>query len=192
MKKTLSTTALPGILGIVLIVSGCGVDEDKVRQIAREEAGKVAGVKLQSPAREKFGFGIVWEKEYSYAQGVKASNMVFVSGQLAQDTEVDEAGNPKQDLMTGKNFEQQFRTTLENIKKVLAHYDSTPDDVVFLQIFVDREAGGNKVGDYYPAFASLISEFFPKGQHAMTLVEVDNLFGSEQLVEANAIAVVKE
>ena len=191
MKKTLSTAALPGILGIVLIISGCGVDEDKVRQIVREEADKIADEKLQSPAREKFGFGIAWEKDYSYAQGIKADNMVFVSGQLAQDTEVDEDGIPKQDLMTGKNFEQQFRTTLENIKKVLAHYDSTLDDVVFLQIFVDREAGGNKVGEYYPAFASLISEYFPKGRHAMTLVEVDNLFGPEQLVESNAIAMVK-
>ena len=191
MKMTLSTTALLGVPGIAVLISVCGVDEDKVRQIVREEARQAVDTNVQSQAREKFGFGISWEKEYSYAQGVRAGNMIFVAGQLSLDTEVDEAGLPKQDLITGRNFEQQFRTTLDNVKKVLAHYDATLDDVVFLQNFVDTQANGNEAGNYYPAFAELIREYFPKGLQAMTLVEVENLFAEEQLVESNVIAVLK-
>ena len=92
--------------------------------------------------------------------------------------------------MTGKNFEEQLRQTLENMKAVLAHYNATMDDVVFLQHFVDTEAGGNKAGNYEPVLAKLIQEYFPKGLQGMTCVEVSNLYGKEQLIESNAIAVV--
>jgi len=46
-------------------------------------------------------------------------------------------------------------------------------------------------GDYYPVFARVISEYFPKGLHAMTIAEVVDLFGPLQLVESNAIAVIR-
>ena len=38
--------------------------------------------------------------------------------------------------------------------------------------------------------SELITEYFPKGLQGMTCVEVDNLYGAEQLIESNAIAVV--
>ena len=186
MKRIMIITLLT-ILAASLVISGCGIDETTVRNIAREEAEKSIDAYVSSFEPEKFSFDTAWEKEFSYAQGVKTGNMIFVAGQLAHGQEVNEEGMPE--FFMG-DFEEQFRATLENIKVVLANYGATMDDVVFLQNFVDPVAGKNKAGDYNPIAAKLISEYFPNGLHAMTFAEVSNLYGPDQLVESNAIAVV--
>jgi enamine deaminase RidA (YjgF/YER057c/UK114 family) len=176
-----------------MFVTGCGtMDEAKVRELARDEANKAIEMQYGSgPA--KFEFGAAWEKQFSYAQGNKVGNMIFVAGQLSHDTAIDEKGMPKTDLMTGKSFADQYRVTLENMKKVLASYGATMDDVVFLQNFVAPISGDKKLkaGDYNPEAAKIITEYFPKGLQAMTFVEVVRLYGDQQLVESNAIAIVK-
>jgi len=184
MKNVIITLT---VIGVILFVYGCGVNEVTVREIAREEATNAIDTYKKSFVTEKFGFGVPWEKEFSYAQGVKTGNLIFVAGQLAHAQKPNPDGSF--DFYMG-DFEEQFRATLENIKAVLENYGATMDDVVFLQNFVDPEAGGNKAGDYNPVAASLISEYFPKGLHAMTFTEVVNLYGPQQLVESNAIAVV--
>ena len=185
MKRIIMTVFTT--LVVSFIVTSCGVDEAEVTKIAREEAMNAIDTYARSFQPEEFGFGVAWEKEFSYAQGVKTGNMIFVAGQLAHGQEVDDEGMPE--FLMG-DFEEQFRATLENVKAVLANYDATMDDVVFLQNFVDPVAGNNKSGDYNPIAAKLISEYFPNGIHAMTFAEVSNLYGPEQLVESNAIAVV--
>ena len=185
MKRIIMTVFTT--LVVSFIVTSCGVDEAEVTKIAREEAMNAIDTYARSFQPEEFGFGVAWEKEFSYAQGVKTGNMIFVAGQLAHGQEVDDEGMPE--FLMG-DFEEQFRATLENVKAVLANYDATMDDVVFLQNFVDPVAGNNKAGDYNPIAAKLISEYFPNGIHAMTFAEVSNLYGPEQLVESNAIAVV--
>ena len=177
------------VLAVFFVATGCGVDEVTVREIAREEATKAVDMYAKSFVPDKFGFGVSWEKEFSYAQGVKSGNLIFVAGQLAHSQEVDADGMPE--FFMG-DFEEQLRATLENIKAVLANYGATMDDVVFLQNFVDPEAGTNKAGDYNPIAARLISEYFPNGLHAMTFVDVVNLYGPEQLVESNAIAIINK
>ncbi|MFA6472624.1 MAG: RidA family protein, partial [Candidatus Latescibacterota bacterium] len=158
----------------------------KAREIARDEAMKVMN---QTPAPEKFGFGVAWEKEWSYSQGTKVGNVIYVAGQLAHGQKVDDKGMPE--FMMG-NFEQQYKATLENIKAVLAHYGATMDDVVFLQNFVAPVSRDKtmKAGAYNDAAAKLVREYFPKGLHAMTFVDVVALYGGKQLVESNAIAVI--
>ena len=188
MKRVI-VAILTGVIFLSLIAAGCGVDEVKVRELSRMEAQQVLAEYKASFAPEKFGFGVPWEKEWSYAQGVKTGNLIFIAGQMAHGQKLNADGNP--DFYMG-DFEQQFRATLENIKAVLAHYGATMDDVVFLQNFVDTEAGKKKAGDYNPIAAKLISEYFPKGLHAMTFTEVVDLYGPEQLVESNAIAVVSK
>ncbi len=177
------------VIAVIFFAAGCGVDEVTVREIAREEAQRAVDMYTQSFTPEKFGFGVPWEKEFSYAQGVKTGNMIFVAGQLAHGQEVGPDGQPEYFM---GDFEEQFRATLENIKAILDNYGATMDDVVFLQNFVDPVAGSNKAGDYNPVAARLISEYFPNGLHAMTFAEISNLYGPEQLVESNAIAVVSE
>ena len=194
MKQSMIVSVLIVVVGLIVVMAGCssGIDEITARQIAREEATNAIDNYAKSFSPEKFGFGVAWEKEWSYAQGVKAGNMIFVAGQLAHSTDVDENGMPKEDLMTGKNFEEQFRTTLDNVKAVLENYGATMDDVVFLQNFVDPVAGNNKAGDYNGPASKLIREYFPNGLHAMTFCEVSNLYGPEQLIESNAIAVINK
>jgi 2-iminobutanoate/2-iminopropanoate deaminase len=187
MKRIIAAILLT-VTAVTLFAAGCGVDEVTVREIARDEAQKAVELYTQSFEPDKFGFGVQWEKDFSYAQGVKTGNMIFVAGQLAHGQNPDADGNVE--FFMG-DFEEQFRATLENVKAVLANYGATMDDVVFLQNFVDPVAGSNKAGDYNPIAAKLISEYFPNGFHAMTFAEVGNLYGPEQLVESNAIAVVK-
>ncbi|MFA6472787.1 MAG: hypothetical protein WCU00_12180, partial [Candidatus Latescibacterota bacterium] len=69
MNRYIIGVAFASLL-LVGIVTGCGkgVDETKAREIARDEAMKVMN---QTPAPEKFGFGVAWEKEWSYSQGTK-------------------------------------------------------------------------------------------------------------------------
>ena len=122
---------------------GCGVDEVTVREIARDEAMQAVDNYTKSFVPDKFGFGVPWEEEFSYAQGVKVGNMIYVAGQLAHGQKPKADGSF--DFFMG-DFEEQFRATLENIKAVLAHYGASMDDVVFLQNFVDPEAEDNKAG----------------------------------------------
>jgi len=186
MKRLVTVLAVIAVLSS-LLVTGC-VDETTVRQIAREEATTAIEDFTASFTPEKFGFGVAWEKQFSYAQGVKTGNLIFVAGQLAHGQTVDADGMPE--FLMG-DFEQQFRATLENIKAVLANYGATMDDVVFLQNFVvPKTKTGNEAGDYNPIAAELVTEYFPNGLHAMTFVDVAGLYGPDQLVESNAIAVV--
>ena len=189
MKSVAIVTVLFSTVVLALFIAGCGVDEVSMREIAREEAMKAVDNYAGSFTPEKFGFGVAWEKDWSYAQGVKTGNLIFVAGQLAHGQTVDDEGMPE--FLMG-NFEEQLRAVLDNIKAVLANYGATMDDVVFLQNFVDPVAGSNKAGDYNPIASKVISEYFPKGFHAMTFCEVVNLYGPEQLVESNAIAVVNK
>jgi enamine deaminase RidA (YjgF/YER057c/UK114 family) len=177
------------LLSLTLFMTGCGIDEVTVREIARDEAMNAIDMYTKSFAPDKFGFGVPWEKDFSYAQGVKAGNMIFVAGQLAHGQKINDDGMP--DFFMG-DFEEQLRATLENIKAVLKNYGATMDDVVFLQNFVvPVTRSGNKAGDYNPVAAKLITEYFPKGLHAMTFAEVAGLYGDAQVVESNAIAVIK-
>ncbi len=190
MKCIVAVTVILAVLGTEFFISGCGnnYDEAAIRRIAREEARKEREEYVRAFAPEKFGFGGALEKEWSHSQGVKTGNMIFVAGQQPYDTNLNDKGMPINDLETGKSFEEQLRTVLENIQKVLANYDATMDDVVFLQAFVDEKAGKNRAS--FDAAAQVIQEFFPKGLQAMTFVSVENLYGPEQLIEANAIAVI--
>ncbi len=190
MRRSITVTVLIAISFVLAMISGCGVDETTMRDIAREEIIKEKQNNLKSFAPEKFGFGGALEKEWSHSQGVRTGNLIFVAGQQPYDTNLDENGMPLTDLETGKNFKEQLSTVLGNIEKVLASYDATMDDVVFLQSFVDAKAGENEAS--FDGAAEVIQEYFPEGLQAMTFVMVENLYGPEQLIEANAIAVVHE
>ena len=185
-------------LGSMLFIFGCsfdfsgkGEDDDEMREIARAEALKVLNEYKQSFVPEKFGFGVPWEIDFNYAQGVKVGNLIFVAGQLSHNREKDKTWEYDK-VTVGEDFEKQFRQTLENMKVVLEHYGASMNDVVFLQSFFDPEAGSKSIGNAGPVVRKLINEYFPKGHHAMTNVQIVNLFGQEQFVETNAIAVVRE
>jgi enamine deaminase RidA (YjgF/YER057c/UK114 family) len=169
------------------VISGCGLNESKVKELAHQEAQKAIEEYKKSFAPEKYRFGLPWEDEWSYSQGVRTGNMIFISGQLAHSR--DKKANGQPELYFG-SFEEQYRYALENVKAVLEHYGATMDDIVFLQNFVDRDAEGKKAGDYWKTAPPIIQKYFPKGLQSMFWTEVVDLFGEGELVEVMAIAVV--
>lgn len=192
MKRTLTMLILAALIATGACIQGCGgPDEATIEEIARrvacEEDERAREAFLASFEPDTFGFGGALEKEWSHAQGCRVGNFIFVSGQQPYDTNLDAEGMPLTDLETGRGFDQQLRTCLENIQKVLVHYGADMNDVVMLQGFVDLQAGSNKA-DFGNA-AKVITEFFPKAQQSMTFISVDDLYGPEQLIEVNAIAV---
>jgi enamine deaminase RidA (YjgF/YER057c/UK114 family) len=130
---------------VFVILAGCGMNEQKVKDLARVEAQKAIDDYKKSFAPVPYNFGLPWEKEWSYSQGVRTGNMIFISGQLAHSRDVKANGQPE--LYFG-SFEEQYKFALENVKAVVEHYGATMNDIVFLQNFVDKDAEGKKAGNY--------------------------------------------
>ena len=78
--------------------------------------------------KEAKSFGMPWEKEYGYSQAVKVDNTIYLSGQVSHD----DKGN----IVGRGDMEKQMRQAYENIKKVLAQYGATMDNVVDEVLFV--------------------------------------------------------
>lgn len=91
-------------------------------------------------SKETQGFGMPWEAEYGYAQAIKIGGTIYVSGQLSHD----DTGNmvaPASLDQDGKindhsNTERQMRQTYVNVKKILAMFGATLDNVVEEVIYV--------------------------------------------------------
>lgn len=182
--KSVLLLALCAVFGII---TGCGTSEQKVKELARLEAQKAIDDYKKSFAPVPYNFGLPWEKEWSYSEGVKTGNMIFISGQLANSRDLKANGQPE--LYFG-TFEEQYKYALENVKAVVEHYGATMDDIVFLQNFVDQNAEGKKAGNYWKTAPPIIQKYFPKGLQSMIWTEVEELYGEGELVEVMAIAVV--
>ena len=78
--------------------------------------------------KEPKSLGMPWKKEYGYAQAVKVGDTIYLSGQVSHDDE----GN----IMGLRDMEAQMRQAYANIKKVLAEYDATMDNVIDEILFV--------------------------------------------------------
>lgn len=110
-----------------------------------------------------------------YSQGVKAGNMIFVSGQLPI---VPETGK----LLKG-DIQEQAKRSLENIKAILEAGGASLEDVVKVNVSVVNIEQFSLINEVY-------SEYFSNHKPARALVEVSRLpLGGE--IEIEAIAVVK-
>lgn len=110
-----------------------------------------------------------------YSNGVRAGDLIFVSGQVA----LDGAGR----LVGPGDVVAQARQALENVKAVLAAGGASLDDVVKVTVFLadveDR-----------PRVNAVRQAYFGANRPASTLVEVSRLALEGLLVEIEAIAVV--
>jgi len=118
-----------------------------------------------------------WEKEYGYSQAVKVENTIYVSGQVGHD----DKGN----IQGQGNMEIQMRQAYANIKKVLAQYGATMDNVVDEVLFVT---------DMDAAFSARIKckqeVFSGNPVLASTIVQIQRLAFPELLVEIRCICKV--
>lgn len=108
---------------------------------------------------------------------VPAGRMVFVSGQVARDTNGQLVGKG--------DIKAQTRKTLQNVEAVLAESGATMDDVVKVTVFV------TDLTDQFAAIHEIRSEFFKSDYPASTLVEIKSLVDKDMLIEIEAIAVTQ-
>lgn len=130
-----------------------------------------------NPSKETKSLGMPWEEEYGYAQAVKSGDTIYLSGQVSHDDE----GN----ILGVGDMEVQMRQAYENIRKVLAQYGATMDNLVEEHLFVtDMEA----------AFAAAVKirrdvfSGFPAV--ANTIVQIQRLAFPELMIEISATAKV--
>jgi 2-iminobutanoate/2-iminopropanoate deaminase len=126
-------------------------------------------------SKESKGLGMVWEKEYGYAQAVKVADTIYLSGQVSHDDQ----GN----IVGLKDMEAQMRQAWANVEKVLAQYGATIDNIVDEVLFVtDIEAA-------YAAAVKIRPEVF-RGRPvvASTLVQIQRLAFPELMIEIKCTA----
>jgi len=109
-----------------------------------------------------------------YTPGVKAGDLIFVSGQgpAAGATEIKE----------------QTLTTLENIKKILEAAGSNVSKIIKVSVFLKNMKDFEVMNRTYRGFFEMngVTEGFP----ARTTVEISNLPVKGMLIEINAIAAI--
>ena len=122
-------------------------------------------------------FGMSWEKEYGYAQAVKVGDTIYVSGQVSHD----ETGK----IVGAGDMEAQMRQAYANIKKILAHYGATIDNIVDEILFVT---------DMDKAFAAAVKcrndIFSGTPSVASTIVQIQRLGFPELMIEIRCVAKV--
>ena len=126
-----------------------------------------------------FNFGVPWEKNISFSQGVsvRGGRLIFLSGQASIDDEGQVVGKGDMEL--------QVRTALEAVRRGLALAGATPADVIKLNVYTTDCRAFHKT-------QPIREVFFPKPYPAQTLVEVSRLAMRDFLVELEVIAVVND
>jgi 2-iminobutanoate/2-iminopropanoate deaminase len=121
--------------------------------------------------------GMPWEKEYGYAQAVKVGDTIYVSGQVSHD----ETGK----IVGVGDMEAQMRQAYTNIKKLLAQYGATMDNIVDEILFVT---------DMNTAFAAAVKcrqdIFSGMPIIASTIVQIQRLAFPELMIEIRCVAKV--
>lgn len=116
---------------------------------------------------------------YSQVVDVSASRLVFIAGQTALDR--DGA------LVGGDNFAAQAEQVFRNLGVALRSAGCTASNLAKMTVFL-RDMG------HLPAYREARNRFFatvsPPAAPAVTLVEVSKLYGSDFLIEIEAIAAV--
>jgi 2-iminobutanoate/2-iminopropanoate deaminase len=122
-------------------------------------------------------FGMPWEKEYGYAQAVKVGDTIYVSGQVSHD----ETGK----IVGLGDMETQMRQAYTNIKKILAQYGATIDNIVDEILFVTN------MNTAFAAAVKCRKDIFSGTPNvASTIVQIQRLAFPELMIEIRCVAKV--
>ncbi|MBI5248100.1 MAG: RidA family protein [Desulfomonile tiedjei] len=114
---------------------------------------------------------------FRLAQGYRAGELLFISGQAA----IDENG----EIVGVGNFDAQAEQVFTNLERVLRAGGSSLANVIKVTIFLRDMANFSKI-------VELRGRYFTPPYPADTIVEVTSLYTPEALIEIEAIAVVDE
>ena len=111
-----------------------------------------------------------------YSQGIKAGNLLFVSGQIP----IDPATGA---LIEAKDIPSQTRRVLQNIQQILSSAGASIDNVVRTTVFL-------KDMNDFAEMNRVYGEFFTEAPPARATVEVARL-PKDAAVEIDCIAVIE-
>jgi 2-iminobutanoate/2-iminopropanoate deaminase len=125
--------------------------------------------------KETASLSMPWEKEYGYSQAIKVGDTIYVSGQVSHD----DSGK----IVGPGDMEAQMRQAYANMRKVLAQYEATMDNIVDETLFVT---------DMNTAFAAAVKcrgdVFFGAPVVASTIVQIQRLAFPELMIEIKCVA----
>jgi len=124
---------------------------------------------------ETTSYGLPWEEDFHYSQGVKVGDTIYLSGQINHDAE----GN----LVGIDDLEAQVRQAYANVATVLGAFGATLENVVDDVLFVTdiSAAMGIVPAVRREVFAGLTPS-------ALTMVQVSGLSFPETQVEIKCTA----
>ena len=111
---------------------------------------------------------------FRLAQGYRAGDLLFISGQTAIDS------NGK--IVGRGNFDVQAKQTFENLDRVLRAGGSSLKNVIKVTIFLTDMA-------YFGRIVDLRRQWFTAPYPADTIVEVSSLYSPDAMIEIEAVAV---
>ncbi|WP_092302876.1 RidA family protein [Bradyrhizobium sp. Ghvi] len=114
---------------------------------------------------------------YSHIVDVRASRLIFLSGQAALDAHGE--------LVGGSDLEAQADQAFHNVSQALASVGCTAANLVKLTVFV-RDM--NTLAAYRRARDRFLKSVEPAAAPAITLVEVSRLFADGLLIEIEGVA----
>ncbi len=112
---------------------------------------------------------------FRLAQGYRAGDLLFISGQAA----IDDEGK----IVGVGNFDAQAAQAFRNLDRVLRAGGSSLKNVIKVTIFLRDMSNFQKIID-------LRGRYFTPPYPADTIVEVTSLYSPEALIEIEAVAVV--
>jgi enamine deaminase RidA (YjgF/YER057c/UK114 family) len=126
-------------------------------------------------SKEEKNLNMPWEKEYGYSQAVKVGDTIYLSGQISH--------NETGEIVGVGDVEAQIRQAYVNIKKLLAEYGASVDNIVDETWFVtDIESAS-------AAAVKLRKEVFSGiPVVALTVVQIERLAFPELLIEIKCVA----
>lgn len=125
------------------------------------------------------GMEVLYEK-YHYCPGIKVGNMLYISGQVGRD----------ENLQIVEGTEAQFVQAFENVKKVLLAADATFNEVVEMVTYHVAEASSESNGSDspltildLPLFIEVKNRYFTRQYPTWTGVSVTGLSTAGLIVE---------
>ena len=142
----------------------------------KTSAPKARRASVAPSARRTIDPGWTWDDRLPLAQGRQIGNTIYVSGQIAYDSN----GN----LVGEGDIKAQPRQVFENIKSVLERAGSGLKDIVKINSYI---TDGSKFMD----MLAVRSEIFGNDPPASTAVVVQALAFPALLIEVEAIAITR-